>query len=78
MLQQTSSNGHSLDVPFGLAFDGEGSLFVIGGGGGLIKFLKTSLGLTGSPAPAAKLTVAGHALLWSVAFWPKPAGLPLR
>jgi sugar lactone lactonase YvrE len=75
---EISSNGGSLDVPFGLAFDGEGSLFVIGGAGTLTKFPKTSLGATGSPAPAAKLTVAGHALFWSVAFWPKPAGLPLR
>jgi len=75
---EISSNGGWLDVPFGLAFDGEGSLFVIGGAGGLTKFLKKSLGVTGSPAPAAKLTVAGHSFFWSVAFWPKPAGLPLR
>lgn len=75
---EISSNGGSLDVPFGLAFDGEGSLFVIGGAGGLTKFLKTSLAVTGSPAPAAKLTVAGHSLFWSVAFWPKPGGLPLQ
>ncbi len=75
---EISSNSGSLDVPFGLAFDGEGSLFVIGGAGGLTKFVKTSLAVTGSPAPAAKLTVAGHALFWSVAFWPKPPGLPLH
>lgn len=75
---EISSNGGSLELPFGLAFDGAGSLFVIGGARGLTKFLKTSLGATGSPPPAAKLTVAGHSLFWSLAFWPKPAGLPIR
>lgn len=72
-----SSEG-SLSLPVGLAFDGDGSLWVVGGAGGLTKFGRGSLSVTGIPAPNAKLSIAGHTLLWSVAFWPRPAGLPLR
>lgn len=68
----------SLSLPVGLAFDGEGSLWVVGGAGGLTKFNRSSLAVTGIPAPSAKLNIAGHVLFWSVAFWPQPAGLPLR
>jgi sugar lactone lactonase YvrE len=72
-----SSEG-SLSLPVGLAFDGDGGLWVVGGAGGLTRFSKASLGVTGIPAPSSKLSIAGHALFWSVAFWPRPAGLPLR
>lgn len=72
------SSGGSISLPVGLAFDGGGSLWVVGGAGGLMKFSRGSLGATGIPAPSAKLDIAGHTLFWSVAFWPKPAGLPLR
>jgi len=73
-----SSNQGSLEIPVGVAFDGDGSLWVVGGAGALTKFDRTSLSATGAPTPSAKLAVAGHALFWSVAFWPKPAGLPLN
>lgn len=73
-----TSNGGSLDIPLGLAFDGDGSLWVLGGTGTLTKFAKTSLAASGAPVPAARLHIHGYSLFWSVAFWPKPAGLPLH
>ncbi len=71
-----SPNGDSLSIPVGLAFDGEGNLWVVGGGGALTKYAAASLGASGAPEPSARLDVAGHTLLWSMAFWPRPAGLP--
>src|SRR2546422_3575484 len=73
-----SSTGISLSLPVGLAFDAEGSLWVVGGAGTLTKFARTSLGASGAPEPSARLTIAGHQVLWSAAFWPRPAGLPLN
>lgn len=73
-----SSNAGSLLIPAGLAFDAEGSLWVIGGDGALEKFASESLGATGAPAPNVRIVVRGFALFWSAAFWPKPAGLPLN
>lgn len=68
----------SLSIPVGLAFEADGSLWVVGGAGELTKFARSSLGETGAPAPSAQLQVNGHSLFWSVALWPKPAGLPLH
>ena len=73
-----SSTGISLSLPVGLAFDAEGSLWVVGGAGTLTKFARTSLGASGAPEPSARLTITGHQVLWSAAFWPRPAGLPLN
>ena len=73
-----SSTGGSLALPVGLAFDAEGSLWVVGATGALTKFARTSLGASGAPEPSARLTMPGHSVLWSAAFWPKPAGLPLN
>src|SRR5947208_1737195 len=73
-----SSTDGSLALPVGLAFDAEGSLWVVGGAGTLTKFARTSLGASGAPEPSARLTIAGHQVLWSAAFWPRPAGLPLN
>jgi sugar lactone lactonase YvrE len=73
-----SSSRSSLDLPVGLAFDGAGSLWVVGGTGALTKFAPASLRASGAPAPSARLQIGGHTLFWSVAFWPKPAGLPLN
>src|SRR5439155_940405 len=67
-----------LGHPTALAFDGEGSLWVVGGAGTLTKFARTSLGASGAPEPSARLTITGHQVLWSAAFWPRPAGLPLN
>lgn len=71
------SNG-SLNIPVGLAFEENGSLWVVGGTGALTRFAPASLGATGAPAPSARLKVSGRTLFWSVALWPKPAGLPLN
>jgi sugar lactone lactonase YvrE len=73
-----SANAGSLSIPTGLAFDTEGSLWVMGGTGALEKFPKASLGATGAPAPNVRLTFSSYNLFWSVAFWPKPIGLPLN
>ena len=73
-----SSNRGSLTIPIGLAFEEDGSLWVVGGTGALTRFAPASLSATGAPAPSARLKVARHAVFWSVALWPKPAGLPLH
>jgi len=62
----------------GLAFDGDGNLWVVGGGGVLTEFARASLGVTGAPVPSGRFQLAGYSLFWNVAFWPKPAGLPLN
>ena len=72
------SNAGSLGIPIGLAFEEDGSLWVVGGTGVLTKFARASLGASGAPAPSARLKVSGHVVFWSVALWPKPAGLPLN
>lgn len=72
-----SSNGNSLALPAGLAFDADGSLWVVGGAGSLTRFGRPSLGSTGAPVPAARLQIAGHTLFWGMAIWPGPEGLPL-
>ncbi|MGH7675160.1 MAG: hypothetical protein ACREMV_07795 [Gemmatimonadales bacterium] len=73
-----SSTGTSLSIPVGLAFDAEGSLWVVGGSGSLTKFEQASLGASGTPEPSARLTVPGHSIFWTAAFWPRPAALPLN
>lgn len=72
-----SSNAGSLNIPVGLAFDANGSLWVVGGGGTLTSFPRASLAATGAPPPITSLTLTGHFLFWNVAFWPKPDRLPL-
>jgi sugar lactone lactonase YvrE len=73
-----SSNAGSLGIPAGLAFDSEGSLWVMGGTGILEKFPRASLAASGAPAPAVTLRLKDYLLFWSVAFWPKPPGLPIN
>ena len=73
-----SSDGASLSVPVGLAFDAGGSLWVINAAGQLEKFATASLGATGAPAPSVRLKINDGTLFWSLAFWPKPAGLPVN
>ena len=71
------SNGASLSVPVGLAFDVEGNLWVVGGTGALARFSRTSLVASGAPLPALRVQIAERSLFWSIAFWPVPGGLPL-
>jgi len=73
-----SSGAGSFVIPVGLAFDTEGSLWVVGGDNTLYKFAQSKLGETGKPAPSAQLFVDDHSLLSGVAFWPKPAQLPIN
>ena len=73
----TSSAG-ALSIPIGLAFEEDGSLWVVGGTGVLAKFAAASLGASGVATPSARLKVSGHVLFWSGALWPKPTGLPLN
>jgi hypothetical protein len=36
------------------------------------------LSTSGTPAPRIQVHLANHTLLWGLAFWPKPQGLPLH
>jgi len=73
-----TSTGGSLSIPVGLAFDGSGNLWVMGGAGALTQYAAGSLGGGGLLAPSAQLEIPGHTLFWSLAFWPRPAGLPVN
>jgi hypothetical protein len=61
----------------GLAFDAEGSLWVIGASGLFEKYPSASLVASGAPTPAVTVRSTDHTLYWAGAFWPVPAGLPL-
>ncbi len=63
--------------PVGLAFDVSGNLWVVGGGGTLTEFARASLGTTGTPQQIAQFQLTGFSMFWNLAFWPRPAGLPL-
>jgi sugar lactone lactonase YvrE len=73
-----SPNAGSLSIPTGLAFDAGRNLWVLNDDGTLQKFASASLSATGSPDPAVRITLNGYSSFWSMAFWPKPAGLPLN
>jgi sugar lactone lactonase YvrE len=73
-----SSAGGSLNGPSGLAFDVDGSLWVMGSQGDLYKFPIIALGATSAPSPSVSLHLSNYTVLWDLAFWPKPAGLPLN
>jgi sugar lactone lactonase YvrE len=73
-----SPGSSSLIIPVALAFDADGSLWVMGGSGGLKKFEPDALDGEGSQQSSVKIVVSDHVLFWSIAFWPKPAGLPLN
>jgi sugar lactone lactonase YvrE len=73
-----TSNAGSLGIPTGLAFDSDGSLWVMGGAGALEKFPRSALNATGAPAPGVRINVSGYVLFFGVAFWPTPEALPLN
>jgi len=68
----------SLGVPAGLAFDDEGSLWIMGGQGTLSKFTVGSIAGSGNAEPLLQVKLENNSLLWSIAFWPKPSGFPLN
>ncbi len=68
----------SLGAPAGLAFDPDGSLWIMGVQGTLSKFTAGSIAGSGNAEPLLQVQVANSTLLWSIAFWPKPSGFPLN
>lgn len=68
----------SLPVPVALAFDAAGSLWVMSNTGILEKFAAADLATSGTRAPAVRLELTDYLLLWGIAFWPVPEGLPLN
>ena len=72
-----SSGADSFGIPVGLAFDADGSLWVLSGDQGLHKFALPALGATGKPEPSAQLSLNGHTLLSGIAFWPQPPALTI-
>ena len=71
-------HAESAGEPAGLAFDDEGSLWVVELDGMLSKFTRDQLAASGTPTPSVNVTLDDHELLWGAAFWPRPRGLPLR
>ena len=71
-------NDGSLDIASGLAFDDEGSLWVMSGTGTLAKFTLQSIAASGPATPDVRIEVQDHVLFWNIAFWPKTSGLPLN
>lgn len=72
-----TSEGASLSVPVGLAFDAGGDLWVVGGAGALTRFSRASLGASGAAVPTLHVQIAERSVFWNIAFWPVPRGLPL-
>ena len=73
-----STNVGTLRVPTGLAFDNDGSLWVLTGDGGLEKFTRAQIAVSNSPAPTVALQLNDHFVFWSIAFWPTPDALPIN
>ena len=67
-----------LNNPTGLAFDQDGSLWVIGVWGLLSKFTAPGIAASGPAEPALQMTIDDSLLAWNIAFWPKPSGFPLN
>src|SRR5204862_6653566 len=55
-----TSTGGSLGIPIGLAFEEDGSLWVVGGPGVVAQFAPASRRARGAAAPGARLRVRGH------------------
>ena len=72
------SSHTTLGVPAGLAFDGDGSLWVMGISGVLSKFMISSIAASGPAEPSLQINIPDHVLLWSLAFWPKIPGSRTR
>ena len=68
----------ALPAPVGLAFDSEGNLWAMSTTGILEKFAAADLAASGTRTPAVRLQLTDYLLLWGIAFWPVPEGLPLN
>lgn len=67
-----------LENPAGIAFDQEGSLWIIGVSGLLSKFTARDIAASGPAEPTLQMRIEDHLLVWGIAFWPKPSGFPLN
>lgn len=67
-----------LDNPTGLAFDQDGSLWIMGVFGLLSKFTAADIAASGPAEPTLQMRIENHLLIWNIAFWPKPSGFPLN
>lgn len=68
----------ALPVPVALAFDAAGNLWAMSSTGILEKFAAADLTASGTRTPAVRLELSDYTLLWGIAFWPVPEGLPLN
>jgi sugar lactone lactonase YvrE len=73
-----SSNSLTPLLPLGVAFDDHQNLWVAYAEGELSRYDRAMLAASGAPAPAVRVVVSDLQLFRSIAFWPKPAGLPLN
>lgn len=67
-----------LENPAGIAFDQQGSLWIIGVSGLLSKFTADDIAASGPAEPTLQMRIENHLLVWGIAFWPKPSGFPLN
>ncbi|MES2303969.1 MAG: NHL repeat-containing protein [Gemmatimonadota bacterium] len=72
------SDDASLPDPIGLAVDKNGALWVMNVSGALEQFAPAQLSRAAAPTPTTTIHLPGFNLLLGLAFWPLPAGLPLR
>lgn len=68
----------ALPVPVALAFDAGGNLWAMSNTGILEQFAAAELTSSGTRTPAVRLELTDYLLLWGIAFWPVPGGLPLN
>ena len=73
-----SPNSTLPSLPLGLAFDDHQNLWVVYAEGVVNRYDHAALAASGAPAPAVRVVVGDLQLFRSLAFWPKPAGLPLN
>ena len=64
--------------PTGLAFDADGSLWVISADGLVTKYDRAALGASGAPRPVVTIRLQDRVLFWALAFWPRVPGLPIN
>ena len=74
----TLTSAQTLGIPSGLAFDLEGSLWIVGGSGLLTKFRLPEIAASGPAEPTLQVSLDGRSLFWGIAFWPRPVGFPLN